>query len=117
MFQTHYGQYEFKVVAFGLTGAPGTFQSAMNSTLASCLCQSALVFFDDILVYNSSLSDHVIHLRIVLQLLARDKWCIKLSKCSFAQQQISYLAHIISARGVATDPERCQPSLIGLVLK
>ena len=32
-FQTHLGQYEFKVMAFGLTGAPGTFQLDMNSTL------------------------------------------------------------------------------------
>jgi hypothetical protein len=64
------------------------------------------VFFDDILVYSSSLYDHVIHLRTVLQLLAQDKWCIKLSKCSFTRQQIHYLGHIISARGVATNPDK-----------
>jgi len=34
IFQTHFGQYEFRVMAFGLTGAPGTFQGAMNDTLA-----------------------------------------------------------------------------------
>jgi len=33
-FQMHFGQYEFRVMAFGLTGAPGTFQGAMNDTLA-----------------------------------------------------------------------------------
>jgi hypothetical protein len=33
-FQTHVGLYEFCVMAFGLTGAPGTFQGAMNATLA-----------------------------------------------------------------------------------
>jgi hypothetical protein len=60
-------------MAFGPTSALGMFQLAMNSTFAPCLRQCALVFFDDILVYSSSLSDHVIHLRTVLQLLARDK--------------------------------------------
>jgi hypothetical protein len=44
-FQTHNGHYEFKVMAFGLSGAPGTFQSAMNTTLAPVLRKCALVFF------------------------------------------------------------------------
>lgn len=105
-FQTHCGQYEFKVMAFGLKGAPGTFQAAMNATLAPCLRQFTLVFFDDILVYNSSFSDHIQHLWTVLQLLATDQWRVKLSKCSFAQQEISYLGHVISSQGVATDPSK-----------
>jgi hypothetical protein len=47
-FQTYLGQYEFKVMAFGLTGAPGTFQLAMNSTLAPGLRRFVIVFFYDI---------------------------------------------------------------------
>jgi hypothetical protein len=102
-FQTHHGHYEFKVMAFGLTGAPGTFQSAMNETLAPVLRKCAIVFFDDILIYSRTLDDHVQHLRLVLQILQNDQWQVKLSKCAFAQERIAYLGHIISAEGVATD--------------
>ncbi|CAN6328732.1 unnamed protein product [Urochloa humidicola] len=83
-FQTHCGQFEFRVMAFGLTGAPGTFQEAMNTTLAPYLRKFVLVFFDDILIYSTSYEEHLMHLRMVFELLSQDHWKVKLSKCSFA---------------------------------
>jgi hypothetical protein len=105
-FQTHWGHFEFTVMAFGLTGAPNTFQGAMNSTLKPLLRKCVIVFFDDILVYSATWGDHLQHLRQVFDLLAKDKWLVKLSKCHFRQQSISYLGHIVSQSGVATDPAK-----------
>lgn len=105
-FQTHHGHFEFRVMAFGLTGAPATFQGAMNKTLQPLLRKCVLVFFDDILVYSDTWDNHLIHLEWVLQLLKQDQWQIKLSKCSWAQQTIAYLGHVISKAGVATDPAK-----------
>lgn len=107
-FQTHHGHFEFKVMAFGLLGAPATFQGAMNRTLAPLLRHCALVFFDDILVYSRTWEDHLQHLQSVLHLLSTDRWQIKLTKCSFAKQQIAYLGHVISQQGVATDPTKVE---------
>lgn len=107
-FQTHLGQYEFKVMAFGLTGAPGTFQGAMNSTLAGGLRKFVIVFFDDILIYSKTLEDHVSHLHQVLEWLEADCWKLKQSKCTFAQRSIAYLGHVVSESGVATDPAKVQ---------
>lgn len=105
-FQTHIGHFEFRVMAFGLSGAPNTFLSAMNDTLAPVLRKSAIVFFDDILVYSATFEDHLEHLKQVLQLLQQDHWVVKLSKCEFAKTEISYLGHVISHMGVATDPSK-----------
>lgn len=107
-FQTHFGQYEFRVLAFGLTGAPGTFQGAMNDTLAPGLRKFVVVFFDDILVYSVTYEEHLDHLRQVFEWLNRDQWKLKKSKCYFTQRSMAYLGHIISREGVATDPIKVQ---------
>lgn len=105
-FSTHAGHFEFTVVPFGATGAPATFQGAMNSTLAPLLRKCALIFFDDILIYSATYEDHLHHLHQVLTLLAKNQWVIKLKKCNFAKQEICYLGHILSSKGVSTDPEK-----------
>jgi hypothetical protein len=91
-------------MAFGLTGAPATFQAEMN--LAPLLRKCALAFFDDILIYSKTYADHLQHLEKVLNLLNTNQWKVKLSKCEFARQSIQYLGHVISATGVATDDSK-----------
>lgn len=71
-------------MSFGLIGAPGSFQDAMNTTLHPCLRKFVLVFFDDILVYSRGFEDHLVHLHCVFELLSKGQWKLKLSKCSFA---------------------------------
>jgi hypothetical protein len=64
------------------------------------------VFFDDILIYNQSLDEHVVHLQQVLQLLRQEHWQVKMFKCSFATRQISYLGYVISEQGMSTCPDK-----------
>ena len=105
-FRTHEGHYEFLVMPFGLTNAPSTFQATMNQLFASFLHKFVIVFFYDILVYSSSLADHVYHLEQVLMRLQSHQFSAKLSKCLFCQETIAYLGHIVSAHGVQADPKK-----------
>src|SRR5512142_2593893 len=90
-FKTHNGHYEFRVMSFGLTGAPATFQGIMNQILAPLLRKVVLVFIDDILIYSQTLQEHLILLRQVFQLLSEHQLKVKRSKCSFARPSLTYL--------------------------
>jgi hypothetical protein len=105
-FKTHHGHFQFNVMSFGLTNAPATFQCLTNSIFARFMRRFVLVFMDDILIYNRTLEDHVLHLTQVFQVLKQNKLFVKFKKCAFAQRKIDYLGHIILDEGVATDPSK-----------
>jgi hypothetical protein len=105
-FKTHHGHFQFRVMPFGLTNAPATFQCLMNDVLSPFLRKFVLVFLDDILIYSPTLEDHTTHLKLVLAKLREHQLYMKRSKCSFAQQQLDYLGHIFSYKGVQTDPSK-----------
>ncbi|KAJ9522021.1 hypothetical protein QJQ45_005072 [Haematococcus lacustris] len=79
-FRTPEGHFQFKVLCFGLTNAPATFQRVMNDAFATVLGKCALVYLDDILVMSRSVQDHLLHLKQVFELLRKNKLYAKLSK-------------------------------------
>ena len=68
-FSTRYGLYEYLVMSFGLTNAPGYFMYLMNSVFMPKLDKFMVVFIDDILIYSENEADHAEHLRVVLSRL------------------------------------------------
>ncbi|GJS84164.1 putative reverse transcriptase domain-containing protein [Tanacetum coccineum] len=82
-FRTRYGHYEFQVMPFGLTNAPAVFMDLMNRVCKPYLDKFVIVFIDDILIYSRNKEEHANHLRIILELLKKEKLYAKFSKCDF----------------------------------
>lgn len=107
-FRTRRGHFEFLVMSFGLKKAPMIFQALMNDILKPFIRPFALVFFDDILVYNSSWAEHLQQMCTVLQTMHHHKLFLKKSKCLFGEESMTYLGHIISGQGVAMDSDKVE---------
>nr|GEY36745.1 reverse transcriptase domain-containing protein [Tanacetum cinerariifolium] len=82
-FRTRYGHYEFQVMPFGLTNAPAVFRDLMNRVYKPYLDKFVIVFIDDILIYSRNKEEHANHLRIIMELLRKEKLYAKFSKCDF----------------------------------
>jgi hypothetical protein len=76
-FQVHEGLFEFLVIPFELTNAPAIFQALMNDVLQPFLRRFVLVFFNDILIFSSSWSEHLRHLHLVFTKLQENSLLIK----------------------------------------
>ncbi|GJX23408.1 putative reverse transcriptase domain-containing protein [Tanacetum coccineum] len=82
-FRTRYGHYEFQVMLFGLTNAHAVFMDLMNRVCKPYLDKFVIVFIDGILIYSRNEEEHASHLRIILELLRKEKLYAKFSKYDF----------------------------------
>ena len=108
-FCTRYGLFEFSVMPFGLTNTPAYFIDLMNRLFSPYLDQFVIIFIDNIPVHSKNEADHEIHLRKVLEVLREQKLYAKYAKCKFWESTVHFLGHVISASGIAVDPEKVRP--------
>nr|GEZ19144.1 putative reverse transcriptase domain, ribonuclease H-like domain, aspartic peptidase domain protein [Tanacetum cinerariifolium] len=107
-FRTRCGHYEFQVMSFGLTNASAVFMDLMNRVYKPYLDKFVIVFIDDILIYSKNEQEHEEHLKLILELLKREKLYAKFSKCEFWIPKVQFLGHVIDSRGIHMDPAKIE---------
>lgn len=109
-FTTHQGLYEFRVMPFGLRNAPAVFQRLMQCVLAGLNPAEGpdfvSVYLDDVIVFSRTLEDHLHHLSLVIDRLAKAGLKLKPSKCHFISQRVQYLGHLLTPEGIRPNPDR-----------
>jgi len=102
------GTYRFRRVPFGLCNAGSTFQRVMDLALNGANFNMCLVYLDDIIVYSSTVEKHLLRLRKLFDRLRAANLKLKPSKCSLLRAEVSFLGHVVSSEGVATDPSKIE---------
>ncbi|GJS57820.1 putative reverse transcriptase domain-containing protein [Tanacetum coccineum] len=107
-FRTRYEHYKFQVMPFGLTNAPAVFMDLMNRLCKPYLDKFVIVFIDDILIYSRNKEEHANHLRIILELLKKEKLYAKFSKCDLWIHIMQFLRHLIDSQRLHVDPAKIE---------
>ncbi|KAL4036312.1 hypothetical protein IC575_005043 [Cucumis melo] len=94
------------VMPFGLTNAPPPSQTLMNCAFHEYLDKFVVVYLDDIVVYSTTMEEHRDHLQKVFQKLKENQLYVKREKCSFAQERMNFLGHVIECGRVGMEERK-----------
>ncbi len=100
--------WEFSRMPQGVTNAPSIFLRLMEKCMGDINLKEVLVFLDNLIIFSDTIEEHERHLLNVLSRLKEYGLKLFLEKCKFCQTSVRYLGHIVSERGVETDPEKIQ---------
>ena len=103
---TPLGLYEPNFMPFGMKNAPAVFQREMQRVLRDRLYRGVMVFVDDILVYSKTADEHAELVEWVLRRLTEEGYVAHPDKCEFFQKEVSFLGHVISARGISVQQHK-----------
>lgn len=102
------GFFQFERMPQGITGAPATFQRLMEKAVGDMNLLQVLVYLDDLIVFGKTLEEHEERLLKVLDRLGEVKLKLSVDKCQICLPRVKYLGHIVSAEGVAPDPDKIE---------
>lgn len=105
-FVTPHGLYEFIRMPFGLKNAPATFQRLMNETLRDYINRTCVVYLDDILIFSTSLKEHVKAITDIFKVLEQTNLKIQIDKCNFMKKDTQFLGHVLTSEGLKPNPEK-----------
>ena len=101
---THQGLYKFKRLPFGLSCAPAIFQKLIEQLVGDI--SGVACYLDDIVVTGKTKQEHLDNLQKTMDKLNASGLRLKLEKCQFFQDSVTYLGHILDEQGIRPHPNK-----------
>jgi hypothetical protein len=89
-FKLKEGLYEGLFISFKLSSMSSTFIQVMNKILCFFINKFVVIYFIDILIYSRSETDHIEHLKKVLEVLLENKLYMNLKKYCFITNNLLF---------------------------
>ena len=102
------GFYECDTMPFGAINSPATFQRLVHDCLGDLNMRWCIVYLDDIIIFSDTKEEHLKRLEAVFQKLAAAGLKLKPSKCFLFREEIEYLGHVVSGKGISTNPKKVE---------
>ncbi|SJL14216.1 uncharacterized protein ARMOST_17672 [Armillaria ostoyae] len=94
------------VMQQGDCNAPATFQAIMNHIFSPYIGRFIDVYLDDIIVYSNTLKDHMEHVKLIIDILKKEKFYLEENKVHFLAKELKVLGRIVDHHGIRMDPEK-----------
>ena len=105
-FVTRDGLWKWTVLPFGITSAPACFSCLMERVMRGLYWKTLLLYLDGNIVFSEDIDSHIERLAAVFERLRAVGLKLKPRKCDLFKAEVKYLGHVVSADGVATNPEK-----------
>jgi transposase InsO family protein len=103
-FITHRGQFQYRVMPYGIVNGTSNFQKAMTTVLAGLPHVSCWV--DDIVVASTSFEEHIKQLGQTFGRLGRAKLSLSAKKSYMFRKELCYLGYVVTGDGIKPNPEK-----------
>lgn len=105
-FRTRYGLYEYLIMPFGLSNAPGNFQTHVNNLFSDMLDVFLTIYLDDFMIYSQTYEEHVQHVRRILRRIIDNGLTVNLKKSDFHTTHTTFLGYDIFTTGISMSEDR-----------
>lgn len=102
------GFFEYNRMPFSLSNAPATYQRLMEQCLDGLHLRICFICLDDVVIFFNSFEEHIDRLQRVFGRIMQCGLKLSPKKCSFVQEKVKYVGHIVSEKGIEADPDKIE---------